>query len=177
MAQAKRTRTAIARPTVRDREQSKRYMSRVADLETLLDDANETVKQLSAAVDTVTAERNALTTQNSQLGQEILQQKDRYSQALATLDKERTRANEAEKRREAAENDNNFLRDQLLGLERDKARLEGRLERVEEFDPVTDQQLYRDGITSVEQFTRRPRGMAVNGYHDERPSPWHHRRG
>lgn len=149
-------------------------LGRCKDLETRLDDAEGACRDYVATIDEHTDKIARLEAENARIGRELTEQ-------LAIGDKlriERTdsqdRYRQAEKRREAAESDNNFLRDQLMGLTRRAADLEGQLIVLREFAPVSAQQQYRDGMPRLAQ--RRLDG-ALNVADTDAATPWYHRRG
>lgn len=101
------------------------------------------------ALDLEVARSEELEKNNADIGQQLVDQ----GATIAAMNKEggTLRYDNAalRKERDAAAADANFVRDSMHALELDRARLEGQLQRVREFDPVTDQQTYRDCVREV----------------------------
>jgi hypothetical protein len=65
--------------------------------------------------------------------------------ARADRDQARTETFQTEKQRQGVIDENNALRELLHQAEIEVARMRGVLDRVREFDPVTDRQLFEEG--------------------------------
>lgn len=72
----------------------------------------------------------------------------------------------AERRADDMSAENDRLRDALQGLERENARLEGYVDRVQEFDPVPERQAPEHETPAWRPtVTRWPEGMDTEGRH------------
>lgn len=138
-----------------------------------LDEARARIATLKAANDEDAHIIAELEKTNAAIGQKLVDQGAKLNAIAKDADRAREDARAAEKARQAAEADNNYLRDTMQQLTVQKAHLEGQLARVREFDPITDQQAHREGLNGI-HLRRDAGGFAVmessNG-----AQPWYRR--
>jgi chromosome segregation ATPase len=146
---------------------------RCGELETIVEERNESVQNLVLERDQLIAQRDELVMQNAEIGQQLVDQGARYNQVVKDGERAREDARTAEKGRLAAESDNAFLRDTMHELTIQKSRLEGQLERVRQFDPVTDQQAHQEGLINVRMPRHYVDGEALTS--TSRSQPWYRR--
>lgn len=145
---------------------------RIAELETMLEERNEQLQGKVLECDNAQAANRDLAEHNGALGEQLEASAKRNRELTTELTAERSKVAAVAKERDQVATENNGLRDELHRLTVAKAHIEGQLARVQEFDPVTDQQVYRDGITSVERFVRRSyEGSALSAA----GAPWYRR--
>lgn len=156
-------------------------LTRCKDLETRLDDASQacndyvaTIEEHAATIEEQKATIARLEGENARVGRELTEQLSIADKLRIDRTGSEDRYRQAEKRREAAESDNNFLRDQLMGITRQNADLAGQLAVLREFAPVSEQQKYRDGMP---RLAGRMLGGGIVDGGAEQATPWYHRRG
>jgi chromosome segregation ATPase len=161
--------------------------NRIKQLDALLQDRNDNVRALSATNDLLDASQRQMLAENDQLREanerlehaagvaaanikQLTETRDRYYAERETF---RLEARDANKQAEETENNNVMLRDRLHQSELQVARLEGMLERVREFDPVSDRDVYEDGKPRHEPPPIRNFDGALSAH---RPPRWYDRR-
>lgn len=148
---------------------------RSGDLETMLEERDERVQTLALERDQLTARVAELDTQNAEIGQQCVDQGAQINELEQRQQLAERAAARTEKAKAAAEADNAFLRDTMHELTIQRARLEGQLERVREFDPVTDQQERREGLINVRMPRHYVDGEALTSGARTGLQPWYRR--
>lgn len=144
---------------------------RYAALEATNSELGQTIVSQGALLENLRGECGNLEADKASLEAEVADQVTRLNALRKDRAAEAEKARDSEKRREAAEADNNFLRDQMMGLTRSLAATEGEIRVLREFAPISEQQRYRDGMPRQQVTLRGGDAMSAGA------DPWHHRRG
>lgn len=119
-------------------------LEELLDLRNRDDENHAAILLLQGDVRALEGERETLQVDKANLVEEIDEVR-----AIANAAKQEASTAKAERRareheRDTVVSENNMLRDRLHSMSIENARLEGVLERVREFDPVSDKQLHRE---------------------------------